>query len=70
MNDPGWRKGRKALENTRRAEGGDALIGEASTVNDDVTDNIFKDPIGRFAAIDEDEPPRHLLMSDYPKWLG
>jgi D-lyxose ketol-isomerase len=51
------------------AEGGDALIGEVSTVNDDVTDNIFKDPIGRFADIDEDTPPTHLLVSDYPKWL-
>ncbi|MEL6701522.1 MAG: D-lyxose/D-mannose family sugar isomerase, partial [Pseudomonadota bacterium] len=30
-------------------EGGDVLIGEVSTVNDDETDNIFRDPIGRFA---------------------
>jgi D-lyxose ketol-isomerase len=52
------------------AEGGDALIGEVSTVNDDLTDNIFKDPIGRFAAIDEDTLPTHLLVSDYPKWLA
>lgn len=52
------------------AEGGDALIGEVSTVNDDVTDNIFKDPIGRFADIDEDTTPTHLLVSDYPKWLA
>jgi D-lyxose ketol-isomerase len=52
------------------AEGGDALIGEISTVNDDLTDNIFKDPIGRFAKIDEDVPPTHLLVSDYPRWLA
>jgi len=52
------------------AEGGDALIGEVSTDNDDVTDNSFKDPIGRFADIHEDELPTHLLVSDYPKWLG
>ncbi len=32
-------------------EGGDVLIGEVSTVNDDETDNIFRDPIGRFAEI-------------------
>ncbi|MDT8856188.1 D-lyxose/D-mannose family sugar isomerase [Paracoccaceae bacterium Fryx2] len=51
-------------------EGGDVLIGEVSTVNDDVTDNIFRDPIGRFAEIEEDEPPLHLLVSDYPRWLG
>lgn len=51
-------------------EGGDVLIGEVSTVNDDETDNIFRDPIGRFAQIDEDEAPTHLLVSDYPRWLG
>ncbi|MDQ7071838.1 MAG: D-lyxose/D-mannose family sugar isomerase [Rhodobacterales bacterium] len=51
-------------------EGGDVLIGEVSTVNDDVTDNIFAAPIGRFAQIDEDEPPLHLLVSDYDAWLG
>ena len=50
-------------------EGGDVLIGEVSTVNDDETDNIFREPIGRFAAIEEDEAPRHLLVSDYSTWL-
>lgn len=50
-------------------EGGDVLIGEVSTVNDDETDNVFREPIGRFAEIDEDEPPIHLLVSDYRKWL-
>ncbi|MEZ5753107.1 MAG: D-lyxose/D-mannose family sugar isomerase [Paracoccaceae bacterium] len=51
-------------------EGGDVLIGEVSTVNDDETDNIFREPIGRFAQIDEDEQPTHLLVSDYRSWLG
>jgi len=51
-------------------EGGDVLIGEVSTVNDDLTDNIFREPIGRFAQIDEDEAPLHLLVSDYDRWLG
>ena len=51
-------------------EGGDVLIGEVSTVNDDLSDNIFRDPIGRFAEIEEDEAPRHLLVSDYDAWLG
>jgi D-lyxose ketol-isomerase len=46
-------------------EGGDVLIGEVSTVNDDETDNIFRAPIGRFAQIDEDVAPTHLLVSDY-----
>jgi len=50
-------------------EGGDVLIGEVSTVNDDLTDNIFREPIGRFADIEEDEAPVHLLVSDYDKWL-
>lgn len=45
--------------------GGDVLIGEVSTVNDDLTDNIFREPIGRFATIEEDEAPLHLLVSDY-----
>jgi len=51
-------------------EGGDVLIGEVSTVNDDLTDNIFVDKIGRFAEIEEDEAPAHLLVSDYDRLLG
>jgi D-lyxose ketol-isomerase len=51
-------------------EGGDVLIGEVSTVNDDLTDNIFVQPIGRFAEIEEDEAPWHLLVSDYDRWLA
>ncbi len=50
-------------------EGGDVLIGEVSTVNDDETDNVFRDPIGRFADITEDEAPSHLLVSDYRTFL-
>lgn len=52
------------------AEGGPVLIGEVSTVNDDETDNVFRDPIGRFAEVEEDEPPYRLLVSDYRTWLG
>ncbi len=51
-------------------EGGEVLIGEVSTVNDDLTDNIFREPIGRFAEIEEDEAPLHLLVSDYDRWSG
>ncbi|MCY0093432.1 D-lyxose/D-mannose family sugar isomerase [Hoeflea ulvae] len=51
-------------------EGGDVLIGEVSTVNDDETDNIFRDPIGRFSEIEEDTAPAHLLVSDYRSWLA
>lgn len=50
-------------------EGGDVLIGEVSTVNDDETDNLFREPIGRFSSFDEDCAPKHLLVSDYAKWL-
>lgn len=50
-------------------EGGDVLIGEVSTVNDDETDNLFRDPIGRFSQVEEDVPPTHLLVSDYATWL-
>lgn len=50
-------------------EGGDVLIGEVSTVNDDVTDNIFSDPIGRFSNIVEDEAPLRLLVSDYDAFI-
>jgi D-lyxose ketol-isomerase len=50
------------------AEEGDVLIGEVSTVNDDLTDNIFREPIGRFSKIEEDEAPLHLLVSDYDRY--
>ncbi len=52
------------------AEDGDVLIGEVSTVNNDLTDNIFTEEIGRFSEIEEDADPWHLLVSDYPKWLS
>jgi len=48
-----------------RAEDGKCLIGEVSTVNDDLKDNWFEEDIGRFSNIEEDEPPLHLLVSDY-----
>lgn len=51
-------------------EGGDVLIGEVSTVNDDETDNVFRFPLGRFATIEEDSDPLHLLVSDYPTVFG
>jgi D-lyxose ketol-isomerase len=51
-------------------DGGDVLIGEVSTVNDDLTDNVFREEIGRFSEITEDTEPTHLLVSDYDKWLA
>lgn len=47
------------------AEGDDCLIAEVSTVNDDRTDNVFAEPVGRFPTVEEDVPPSHLLVSDY-----
>lgn len=51
-------------------EGGRVLIGEVSNVNDDRTDNVFREPIGRFSKIEEDAAPKHLLVSDYDAWLA
>ena len=45
------------------------MIGEVSTVNDDETDNIFRQPISRFSNIEEDTEPKRLLVSDYTRWL-
>lgn len=45
---------------------GPVLIGEVSLCNDDNTDNRFLEPIGRFPAIEEDEPPFRLLCTEYP----
>lgn len=45
---------------------GPVLLGEVSMCNDDVNDNRFYQPIGRFPAIEEDEPPYRLLCNEYP----
>ncbi len=45
--------------------GGDVLIGEVSSVNDDHNDNVFHGTQRRFPAIEEDEAPYRLLVSDY-----
>ena len=47
------------------SENGASMIGEVSTVNDDVNDNRFLEPLGRFSAIEEDEPARYLLCNEY-----
>jgi D-lyxose ketol-isomerase len=53
------------LYHTFHAVGGDALIGEVSSTNDDDTDNYFYEPIGRYPEIDEDESPLRLLSTEY-----
>ena len=45
---------------------GAVLVGEVSKVNDDERDNRFLDQIPRFPDIEEDEPPLHLLCTEYP----
>lgn len=47
-------------------EGGDVVIGEVSSVNDDRSDNFFAEPLARFTSVEEDEPARRLLVTDYP----
>lgn len=44
---------------------GVAVIGEVSSVNDDASDNLFLAAPGRFPAIVEDEPAKHLLCNEY-----
>jgi len=45
---------------------GPVLLGEVSMCNDDVNDNRFYEPLGRFSTIEEDEPPYRLLCNEYP----
>ncbi len=49
------------------AEGADCLVGEVSTVNDDVHDNRFDPELPRFSDVIEDATPWRLLVSDYPE---
>lgn len=51
-----------------KAGEGMVLVGEVSRVNDDRTDNRFHEKMGRFPAIDEDERPVHLLVTDYARY--
>jgi len=46
-------------------EGEPVFAGGVSTVNDDERDNLFLESVGRFPFIDEDEPSKYLLVSDY-----
>lgn len=46
------------------AVGGNALVGEVSSVNDDTKDNRFYEALPRFSRIDEDERSLYPLCSD------
>ena len=48
---------------------GTVLVGEVSAVNDDLSDNRFYEPQGRFPSIEEDEEPHYLLITDYPRYF-
>jgi D-lyxose ketol-isomerase len=50
-------------------KGGDVMIGEVSSVNDDHNDNVFAEPQRRFPEIEEDEEPYRYLVSDYASKL-
>ncbi len=45
--------------------GGTVLIGEVSSVNDDVNDNRFYEAVSRFSSIDEDAPARYVLCNEW-----
>jgi D-lyxose ketol-isomerase len=49
---------------------GAVLVGEVSMVNDDTNDNCFVDGMPRFDPIEEDEPVKWLLATDYPRLMS
>lgn len=46
-------------------DAGTLICGEVSTINDDLTDNLFAEPVSRFPSLEEDEAPLRLLCGDY-----
>jgi D-lyxose ketol-isomerase len=49
------------------ATGEPCVAGEVSSVNDDVSDNVFYEPLQRFPELVEDEEPLRLLVGDYER---
>jgi D-lyxose ketol-isomerase len=49
------------------AEGGAALAGEVSLVNDDAADNYFLPPLEPFPPIEEDAPARYVTVTDHAR---
>lgn len=49
---------------------GTVVVGEVSQTNDDHADNVFLEPVGRFAAVTEDAPARYALWSDLEKRIS
>ncbi len=54
------------LYHSLHARGEDILIGEVSSVNDDKTDNRFREELPRFPEIEEDEETLYCLCNEYP----
>jgi D-lyxose ketol-isomerase len=63
---PGWRVTLKpGIYHTFAPATPECIIGEVSTANDDLHDNVFIDPaIGRFPGVEENEPAVVRLISD------
>lgn len=49
------------------AENEKTMVMEVSQCNDDSKDNRFLEETGRFPEVDEDEPARYLLCTEYPE---
>ncbi|NDR59221.1 D-lyxose/D-mannose family sugar isomerase [Pseudoruegeria sp. M32A2M] len=45
------------------------LTGEVNTVHDNLNDNFFRAPIGRFSAVPKDSEPTILLLSGHDRGL-
>jgi len=61
-----WQTKDTKMEDIINRGSGAVLLGEVSQCNDDNTDNRFYEKVGRFPAIEEDEPPYRLLCDEYP----
>lgn len=54
----------RGLQHRFWGEGAPVFVAEVSQCNDDLGDNFFLEPLGRFSAIEEDEPPHRLLWNE------
>ena len=54
----------RGLQHSFWGEGGSVFAAEVSQSNDDKKDNFFRDGIGRFSQIEEDEPAYRLLWNE------
>lgn len=52
-----------------KADCGDLVCGEVSSINDDNTDNYNAEDVSRFSTVEEDEPILHPLCNEYSRVL-